>query len=237
MPVESTNTIDGLNTSWPLGGEGVSEGDDHLRQEKSVLKNIFPGLSGNGFSVPITATEDELNKLAGMTSSTAELNILTGVTSTAAELNILTGVTKTPAEVNAFLIPDEIVNLIYPVGAIYCSAASTDPSTVFGVGTWTPLADKQTLVQQGTYAAGSSGGSSTAVLVSHTHTQAAHTHNYLRPTVDTSNARGQDPGTGVNNATTVATTSANPAIGTAGVSGANANMPPYLSVFMWQRTA
>ncbi len=89
MPLESTITIEGLNTSWPLGGDGVAEGDDHVRQEKSVLKNIFPGLSGNGFNTPILSTEAELNKLAGMTSSTAELNILTGVTVSAANINDL----------------------------------------------------------------------------------------------------------------------------------------------------
>ncbi len=42
MPLENTITIEGLNTSWPLGGDGVAAGDDHIRQQKTILKNIFP---------------------------------------------------------------------------------------------------------------------------------------------------------------------------------------------------
>jgi len=69
MPIEGTTTIDGLNTSWPLTGDGVNEGDDHLRQEKTVLKAMWPGASGNGLATPITATEAELNSLVGVTSA------------------------------------------------------------------------------------------------------------------------------------------------------------------------
>jgi len=89
MPIENTNTIEGLNLSWPLAGDGVAEGDDHIRQQKDVLKTTFPGVGGNGLNAPIVSTEAELNKLSGMTSSTAELNVLTGMTKTTAELNDL----------------------------------------------------------------------------------------------------------------------------------------------------
>ncbi len=74
MPLEGTTTIEGLNTAWPLDGDGVSEGDDHLRQEKNVLKNIFPGTGGNGFSIPVVSTEAELNKLFGYTGDIPEVD-------------------------------------------------------------------------------------------------------------------------------------------------------------------
>lgn len=45
-------------------------------------------------------TEDEINTLDGITSTTSELNILDGVTSTASELNALDGITATVAELN-----------------------------------------------------------------------------------------------------------------------------------------
>ena len=89
--------IDGLNSSNPVGAtDPKSEGDDHIRGIKNVLKTTFPNING-----AVTATPAELNLLDGVTSSTAELNILTGVTSTAAELNILDTVTATAAELNA----------------------------------------------------------------------------------------------------------------------------------------
>lgn len=68
MPVENTTTILGLNVNYPAGGEGVGESDNHHRQNKTVLKNIFQGPTGNGFSTPITCSEAEINYLTGVTS-------------------------------------------------------------------------------------------------------------------------------------------------------------------------
>ena len=69
MPLESTTTIAGLDQSYPLGGDPTNKGDDHLRLIKSVLKTMFPGAGGSGFSIPVTATEAELNYLSGLTSN------------------------------------------------------------------------------------------------------------------------------------------------------------------------
>ena len=69
MPLESTTTIEGLDDSYPLGGDPTNKGDDHLRLIKSVLKTMFPGAGGNGFSIPVVATEVELNYLSGLTSN------------------------------------------------------------------------------------------------------------------------------------------------------------------------
>jgi hypothetical protein len=38
-----------------------------------------------------------------------------------------------------------LINLIYPVGSIYISVVSTNPGTLFGVGTWTAFAAGKTL--------------------------------------------------------------------------------------------
>jgi hypothetical protein len=75
MAVESASTINDLNANWPDGTETVTQGDDHLRLIKAVLKTIFPGALGTGFSKPITATEDEINFLQGLTGNVqAQLN-------------------------------------------------------------------------------------------------------------------------------------------------------------------
>jgi len=84
-----TKYIDDLVSTNPAAGDNVSEGDDHIRGIKNVLKTTFPSIDG-----AVTATQAELNLLDGVTSTTAELNILDGVTSTAAELNYVDGVTS-----------------------------------------------------------------------------------------------------------------------------------------------
>lgn len=63
MPLENASTISELDSTWPLGLDSSSRGDDHLRLLKAVLKAQFPGSGGQGFSKPITVTEDELNSL------------------------------------------------------------------------------------------------------------------------------------------------------------------------------
>jgi hypothetical protein len=45
----------------------VYRGPAHFWLIKTVLRHIFPGAGGNGFAKPITATEDEINYLSGLT--------------------------------------------------------------------------------------------------------------------------------------------------------------------------
>lgn len=63
MGLESGTSISILDASWPLVSDKRSEGDDHLRLIKAVLKATFPGAGGQGFSVPITAKESDLNSI------------------------------------------------------------------------------------------------------------------------------------------------------------------------------
>ena len=69
---------------------------------------------------------------------------------------------------------------IYPVGSIYMSTKSTNPSKYFG-GTWQEVQGKFLLGRSSAHAAGSSGGAETVTLTkdqmpAHTHTGPAHTH-------------------------------------------------------------
>ena len=59
MGLETATYINGLVTSNPDGTDAKSQGDDHLRLIKSVLKNSFPNITG-----AVTATQDDLNKTA-----------------------------------------------------------------------------------------------------------------------------------------------------------------------------
>jgi hypothetical protein len=67
MGLETASFISSLNSSWPLGTDSGTFGDNHLRLIKSVLKGTFPGSTGNGFNKQIVATEDEINHLTGLT--------------------------------------------------------------------------------------------------------------------------------------------------------------------------
>ena len=81
-----------------------------------------------------------------------------------------------------------LLDLIYPVGAIYWSANSTSPATLFG-GTWSQITDTFILAAGSTYIAGNTGGAASYSLTennipSHTHsftpsgTVASHNHSF-----------------------------------------------------------
>jgi hypothetical protein len=79
MGLESSDTIAGLDSSFPLSSDVRRNGDDHLRLIKNVLKKSFPGESGVGFSTVIQATEQEINYLVGVRSGIqAQIDGLTG---------------------------------------------------------------------------------------------------------------------------------------------------------------
>ena len=84
-----------------------------------------------------------------------------------------------PIDLNGNKI-EGLLDLVYPVGAIYMSVNSTSPATLFG-GTWSALGGQFLLAASSTYTAGSTGGAAsttltTANLPSHTHSVGAHAH-------------------------------------------------------------
>jgi hypothetical protein len=114
MSLESTTTIAGLVTANPTAGDPFSQGDDHFRLLKTVLKTIFPGAGGTGFSTAITATEAELNFVHGVTSA-----IQSQFTAVAASL-----VARVPAGI--ICIWHGYLNLI-PAGWVLCDGANYTP--------------------------------------------------------------------------------------------------------------
>jgi len=67
MSLETATTLAGLVITNPTTGDQVSQADDHLRLLKTVLKAQFPGAGSDGYNIPITATEVELNYVHGVT--------------------------------------------------------------------------------------------------------------------------------------------------------------------------
>jgi len=143
---------------------------------------------------------------------------------------------------------------IYPVGSIYINAtSSTNPGTLLGFGTWTafgagrvPVGFDSTNVLFDT--AEETGGAADAALVTHTHTATStvtdpgHTHSVTYGVISGSGITGGGGSGTVSIVTTasattgitVATTTAAP---TGAVSATNANYQPYITVYMWKRTA
>jgi hypothetical protein len=168
---------------------------------------------------------------------------LTGVpTAPTASVGTNTTQVATTAFVQAAVIT---LSTIYPVGSIYTSTVSTNPATLFGFGTWVAFGAGRVLIGNGGgYSAGATGGSADSIVVSHTHTASSvvtdpgHNHtvnagaNVSNQLVSGGivNLGSTNTGTATTGIT-VATT-----ITSAGVSGTNANLPPYVVVYMWNRT-
>lgn len=121
-----------------------------------------------------------------------------------------------------------LLNLIYPIGSIYMSVQDVSPATFIG-GTWERLKDRFLLGAGDTYTAGNTGGEATHVLTidempSHTHKlDRGNYGNLRREEIAYSNGESvQSDSWGVQST---------------GGGQAHNNMPPYLVVYMWKRTA
>jgi len=135
----------------------------------------------------------------------------------------------------------KIRDFIYPVGSIYMSVNSISPATIFG-GTWEQLEDRFLLGAGQTYTAGDTGGAAT-----HTHTTGDHTltiyeipsHNHSMALANTDASLSSYARFGYNGEAFRGNTG-NSGGGQAhnhGDTGSSSNLPPYLVVYMWERTA
>ena len=166
------------------------------------------------------------------------------VTATAADINLLTG---------------GIFDVIYPVGTIYESTSSANPSTHFSGTTWERYGNGRVTVGQdsgdGSFdSVNDTGGAKTVTLTtaqmpSHTHTfsgstgsNGSHNHTYTYEYARGSGIAGAANG---DSSTVTGTTSTvgnhtHTFSGTTAIKGsgsAHENMPPYCVVYRWKRTA
>jgi hypothetical protein len=139
-----------------------------------------------------------------------------------------------------------VMQALYPVGSIYTSTVSTNPNTLFGFGTWSAYGAGRVLISAGGgFSAGATGGSADAIVVSHTHTATVtdpgHNHTFSVYSSQSDSYNLASKYSSVSNPASVTTASASTGISvsnsTTGSSGTNANLPPYIVVYMWTRTA
>lgn len=124
-----------------------------------------------------------------------------------------------------------LIDLVYPVGAVYISMNQTSPQTLFG-GTWTQIQGRFLIGAGTAYPAGSTGGEATHTLTKDEIPDHTHTFKYT----------GQSATTGVNSIRLYQAASNQYNAYSGGQSsncggGAHNNMPPYMAVYMWYRTA
>jgi len=224
--------------------------------------------AGTGISVPAGAkmllvcnATDVYNAVTYFASATLPSPTLTG-TPVAPTASVGTNTTQiaTTAFVQAAIVA------AYPVGSIYMSTVATNPGTLFGFGTWVAYgAGRMPISVDGTYTAGSTGGSATTTLSttnlpSHTHTFSATTgspstslnHQHYVGSNDSTAGYGGDagnrefvqnynagngPATYTNFADLSHTHDVSGTTGGTGSGTAVTTISPYIAVYMWNRTA
>lgn len=156
----------------------------------------------------------------------------------------------TGVEHDAYVSKTALVDLIYPVGSIYMSVNTVSPATLFG-GTWEQLKDRFLLGAGYTYANGAIGGNK-----EHSHLYGIKFGAYYRAMALEQNASAGllqygDPTKPVNSTVNVdsAETTINNAVQTSTKTTSMShyaittdtsienNIPLYLVVYMWKRTA
>lgn len=147
----------------------------------------------------------------------------------------------------------DILQAVYPVGAVYLSSVDADPATLFGFGTWERIKDTFLLAAGDTYAAGSTGGEA-----EHSHEYGFQYGGYYRQAVFENNENAGaliydkagditiakdktvlEGGVDVNSSTLLDTAHYEPSnfYRTVGQASYESNLPPYLAVYVWKRTA
>lgn len=226
----SNNTdIGGINIAEGCAPSGINNA---IRELMAQIKDQQVGTDGDNFVVggAFTCTG------AAVFSSTVAL----GASATATTQS--SGDNSTKVATTAYVANS--VALAYPVGSIYINASvSTNPATLFGFGTWAAFGAGRVMV--GLNAGDSSfdtleetGGSKDAIVVSHTHSISDPGHNHTvgiqTKTLDQNAGGSSLAGAGT---TTTSTASTGISINSTGDSATNANLQPYIVVYMWKRTA
>lgn len=129
---------------------------------------------------------------------------------------------------------------VYPVGSIYISVVATNPATLLGVGTWSAFATGRTLVgidtgQTEFDTIEETGGEkthtlTTAEMPSHSHVYGEGDGNTVHGGVSGSTANITSGG-GNYRITNL------PSTQNTGGGGSHNNLQPYITVYMWKRTA
>lgn len=114
MGLESASFVSGLNSGFPEGGDQQSQGDDHLRLIKTVLKGTFPDAS-KAFYFPKVSAE---KTSAFSVSMPTDDNTLFPVNATSAAVTVTLGSGGVAGQKVTFIKTDSSVNIVTLDGTI-----------------------------------------------------------------------------------------------------------------------
>ena len=158
----------------------------------------------------------------------------------AAEKTNADAISGIDSQLDSMVTKNDLIDIIYPVGSIYMSINDTNPSILFH-GTWERIKDRFLLASGDTYSAGSTGGEAQHTLT--VDEMPSHIHDLKRQQwfgVDSvydayeGSIYSWKSGTGTGGDTSC---SYRGNVDISGGSQPHNNMPPYLSVYVWKRTA
>jgi microcystin-dependent protein len=242
-PANNTD-IDSINIAEGCAPSGINNA---IRELMSQLKDQQTGASGDGFTVAGT-----LALTGGVT--------LDGSSGTAGQILLSAGSGNTPTWGDSFVTGMAMMwtTGTAPTGWLLCAGAAVSRSTysalfavigtTFGVGDGSTTFNLPNYTNRMPYGTtvGATGGTADAVVVSHTHTftgTALGTHNHsttfnqTQKSGNNTNFMISNPSSGENingsvalDTSSVSAGTPSGSISTEGVSGTNANLPPYLGI-------
>jgi len=192
---------------------------------KDALSDTDPAkvISGSDFNTEFTTAKTAINTKADLNGSSS---VAFSLTTEAASSN--TTVAASTAYVTRAIVTS--LETVYPIGSIYMNAInSTNPVTLLGMTgtTWVEFGEGRMLLgENASHANGSTGGAETHTLT--VDEMPAHTHDYTAH-LGTGDAGPISLHDRIPSVT-------GPTASTGGGSAHN-NMPPYITVYMWKRTA
>lgn len=141
----------------------------------------------------------------------------------------------------------------FPVGSVFIAVVNTNPATLLGYGTWSAFGAGRMLIgvdagDPDFDAAEDVGGAKTVTLTesempSHTHTITDPEHSHVEQQASATTgplsgwARDTSTNTAVASGYTTQPSSTGITINAAGGGQPHSNMPPFIAVYMWKRTA
>jgi len=229
---------------------------NYVKGTNFATKDTLP-TGDSGKIIKGTEIDNEFNSIASAVSSKAD-SASPALTGTPTAPTATAGANTTQLATTAFVSTavTAVLSQVYPVGSIYTnSSVATNPSTLLGFGTWSAFGAGRVLVGFNSAnalfdTAEETGGSADAVVVSHSHTASStstvtdpgHLHS-AGQSINSGSLGGfyaEGGNTAVFNTTTSTTgitVATSTTVASAGSSGTNANYQPYITVYMWKRTA
>lgn len=129
----------------------------------------------------------------------------------------------------------QVLQAVYPIGSIIINESPTNPSDVFGFGTWERIQGQFIFGADATHALNTTGGVENTTLTQDNMPSHSHSYNYSdtpKPSYVTNSYQE-----GSNNYFLVGSTGVSSTTGASGNGTSFTNMPPYIAKYIWRRTA